>query len=65
MHAGAFNFIDWAVDIREGVNVDIAGDAADCYELHNVASVNSVWRQCIEEPEKWKYVHDYSEEEDA
>ncbi len=29
--------------------------------LHDVSTIKSVWRQNISYPERWKYVHDYSE----
>jgi hypothetical protein len=32
------------------------------FQLYHVATICSVWRQCIESPERWKYVHDNSEE---
>ena len=50
-------WVHWGSDIYQSYQLLNAG-----FELKNVPSVNSVWRQHVEVPERWKYVHDYSEE---
>ncbi len=50
-------WVHWGSDIYQSYQLLNAG-----FGLKNVPSVNSVWRQNIELPERWKYVHDYSEE---
>lgn len=50
-------WVHWGSDVYQGFQLTNAG-----FALHPVASVNSVWRQCVASPEQWKYVHDYSEE---
>lgn len=49
-------YIHWGSDIYECFQLLNAG-----FELHNVATVNSVWRQSVSSPERWKFVHDDSE----
>ncbi len=46
----------WGSDIFQSYKLMTAG-----YTLHPVKTINSVWRECLPSPERWKYVHDYSE----
>jgi len=50
-------WVHWGSDIHQSYCLLYAG-----FQLRDVHSVKSVWRQCVEMPERWKYVHDYSEE---
>jgi hypothetical protein len=50
------NYKHWGSDVLECFQLLNAG-----YILYNVPTVKSVWRQNVNAPEKWKYVHDYSE----
>lgn len=49
-------YIHWGSDVYQGFQLLNAG-----FILYDVPSINSVWRQKVDTPEKWKYVHDYSE----
>ncbi|NEU10430.1 hypothetical protein GZH53_19045 [Flavihumibacter sp. R14] len=49
-------FIHWGSDIYECFQLMSAG-----FQLHHVDTINSVWRQTVSSPERWKYVHDDSE----
>jgi hypothetical protein len=49
-------WVHWGSDIYQSFCLLAAG-----FELRDVLSIKSVWRQCVEMPERWKYVHDYSE----
>jgi len=50
-------WIHWGSDIYQSFQLLNAG-----FLLHEVSTIKSVWRECVNSPEKWKYVHDYSEE---
>lgn len=49
-------YVHWGSDIYEGFTLLAAG-----FELHHVDTINSVWRERVPSPERWKYVHDCSE----
>lgn len=49
-------WVHWGSDVYECFQLLSAG-----YVLHPVPTVNSVWKQCVGSPERWKYVHDYAE----
>lgn len=46
----------WGSDIYQSYTLMSAG-----YTLHPVKTIHSVWREHVKQPERWKYVHDYSE----
>ena len=46
----------WGSDIFQCYQLLSAG-----FKIHNVNTIISVWRKCVDFPENWKYVHDYSE----
>jgi hypothetical protein len=46
----------WGSDIYECYQLLSAG-----FILYQVDTINSVWRKSVDFPERWKYVHDYSE----
>ena len=50
------HYIHWGSDVYQCFKLLSAG-----FELFNVPAINSVWRQNVSSPERWKYVHDYSE----
>ena len=50
------HYIHWGSDVYECFELLSA-----VFELFNVPSINSVWRQNVSSPERWKYVHDDSE----
>ena len=49
-------WIHWGSDVYQSFDLLRAG-----FELIDVPTIRSVWRQCVESPERWKFVHDYSE----
>ncbi len=51
------NLIHWGSDIYQSFQLLNAG-----FILKDVPTIKSVWRQVVDLPEKWKYVHDYAEE---
>ncbi|MEO8414751.1 MAG: glycosyltransferase family A protein [Ginsengibacter sp.] len=49
-------WLHWGSDVYQCFQLLNAG-----FLLHDVPTIKSVWRQNVSKPEKWKYVHDYSE----
>ena len=49
-------WVHWGSDIHQCFQL-----MTDGYTIHHVETINSVWRQSVEAPERWKFVHDYSE----
>lgn len=49
-------WLHWGSDVYQCFQLLNAG-----FLLYDVSTIKSVWRQNVSQPEKWKYVHDYSE----
>ena len=50
-------WVHWGSDIYQSYQLLNAG-----FLLHEVTTIKSVWRQSVNSPENWKYVHDNSED---